>query len=353
MKVNYIDYAWLSREIKVWGDELGFQQVGITDTDLSEAELRLHEWLALGWQGEMRYMAAHGTKRSRPEKLVPGTIRIISVRMNYFPPNDNPYLRLNQQNLGYIARYALGRDYHKLMRIRLRKLAAKITAITGHFGYRVFVDSAPVLEKPLAAKAGLGWIGKHTNLVSRNAGNWFFLGELYTDLPLEIDQPANGHCGSCRACIDRCPTNAIVAPYRLDARRCISYLTIEHKGSIPLELRPLIGNRIYGCDDCLLACPWNRFAEPGEEGDFLPRNGLDAPSLISLFNWSEDQFLQRLEGSPIRRIGYERWLRNIAVALGNSTGTALVMQALIFRRKHPSALVREHVEWALYRHDGS
>ena len=353
VKVKNIDYAWLSREIKVWGDELGFQQVGITDTDLSEAERRLHEWLAQGWQGEMRYMAAHGAKRSRPEKLVPGTIRIISVRMNYFPRTDNPYLRLNQQNIGYIARYALGRDYHKLMRTRLRNLATKITANVGHYGYRIFVDSAPVLEKPLAAKAGLGWIGKHTNLVSRKAGNWFFLGELYTDLPLEIDQPATDHCGSCHACIDCCPTNAIVAPYRLDARRCISYLTIEHKGSIPLELRPLIGNRIYGCDDCLLACPWNRFAQPGEERDFFPRNGLDAPSLIRLFNWREDQFLQRLEGSPIRRIGYERWLRNIAVALGNSTGTDQVMQALIYRREYPSALVREHVEWALDRHGGS
>lgn len=353
MNDNNIDYAWLSRKIKRWGLELGFQQVGITDTDLSKAEQRLHEWLAQGWQGEMQYMAAHGSKRSQPKKLVPGTIRIISVRMDYFPVLDNPHLLLERKDLGYIARYALGRDYHKLIRNRLRKLAAKITEIIGHFGYRVFVDSAPVLEKPLAEKAGLGWIGKHTNLVNRSAGNWFFLGELYTDLQLDIDQPARGHCGSCHACIDCCPTKAIVAPYKLDARRCISYLTIEHKGLIPLELRPLMGNRIYGCDDCLLACPWNRFAHASKESDFLPRNGLDAPSLIRLLYWSKGEFLHNLEGSPIRRIGHQRWLRNIAIALGNSPRTAQVAQALIFRKEHSSALVRDHVEWALRQHGWS
>ena len=345
------ELADLMVQIKGWGRELGFQQLGVSDTDLSLAEHRLQQWLAAGFQGEMEYMARHGRKRSRPDELVPGTLRIIAARMDYLPTGDDPWQVLNQPTLGYVSRYALGRDYHKLMRKRLQQLASRIEQAVGPFGYRVFVDSAPVLEKSIAEKAGLGWVGKHTNLVNRRAGCWFFLGEIYTDLPLPADQAASDHCGRCTACIDLCPTDAIVAPYQLDARRCISYLTIELKESIPEPLRPLLGNRIYGCDDCLLACPWNRFARAGEEQDFLPRSGLDTPQLITLFQWSEQAFLRRLEGSPIRRIGHQRWLRNIAVALGNAPSSPQVVQALTTRQGHPSELVAEHVRWALSRHD--
>ncbi|MBI3898557.1 MAG: tRNA epoxyqueuosine(34) reductase QueG [Gammaproteobacteria bacterium] len=344
------DFAQLAHDIKSWGRELGFQQIGITDTDLGEAESHLWNWLNAGYHGEMAYMAAHGTRRSRPAELVPGSIRVIAARLDYLPSAADAQHVLDDHALGYISRYALGRDYHKVMRSRLQKLADRIAAVTGPFGYRVFSDSAPVLEKPLAQKAGLGWIGKHTNLLARDAGSWFFLGEMYTDLPLPIDTPATEHCGSCRACLDICPTQAFIGPYQLDARRCISYLTIELKGSIPEELRPLLGNRIYGCDDCQLVCPWNRFARLTSEPDFAKRHGLDAPQLIELFGWSEAEFLKRTEGSAMRRIGYEQWLRNVAVALGNAPTTAAVIDALNARAVHPSALVREHVVWALARH---
>lgn len=352
---NHFDAQMLTSQIRQWGDELGFQQVAIADTDLSAAEARLQQWLKSGFHGDMDYMERHGTKRSRPAELEPGTISVISVRMDYLPktPVDSWQL-LSDSEYGYISRYALGRDYHKLMRKRLQQLAWRITEQIGEFGYRVFVDSAPVLEKPLAAKAGLGWVGKHSNILSRTAGSWFFLGELYTDLPLPVDLPVSNHCGSCRACIDVCPTAAIVEPYVVDARRCISYLTIEHKGSIPEGLRPLLGNRIYGCDDCQLVCPWNRFAQWTKEPDFLPRHGLDKPRLVDLFLWSEEQFLHNTEGSPIRRIGHENWLRNIAVALGNATnekGNPEILAALRQRLNHPSPVVVEHVNWALARHN--
>ncbi len=343
--------ARLAGQIKQWGRELGFQQVGICDTDLARAEREHLQWLARGFHGEMDYMARHGLKRSRPQWLVPGTRRVISVRMDYFPPNARPAWEVLQDpSLAYVSRYALGRDYHKVLRKRLQKLAEKIRQHIGDFGYRAFVDSAPVLEKPLAQKAGLGWIGKHSNLISRGDGSWFFLGELYTDLPLPVDAPTTAHCGRCRACLDICPTQAIVEPYVVDARRCISYLTIELKGAIPEALRAAMGNRIYGCDDCQLICPWNRFARATRELDFAVRQRLDESSLVELFAWDEHTFLQRTEGSAIRRIGYERWLRNIAVALGNAPTEAAVIQALQARREHPSALVREHVAWALQQH---
>ncbi|HEY8555518.1 MAG TPA: tRNA epoxyqueuosine(34) reductase QueG [Burkholderiales bacterium] len=344
------DLARLADQIKQWGMELGFQRIGIADTNLSEAEGRLRDWLAQGYHGEMGYMARYGTRRSRPAELVPGTLRVICARLDYLPAGADPQAVLDDPTAAYISRYALGRDYHKVVRKRLQQLADRIAHAVGPFGYRVFSDSAPVLEKPLAEKAGLGWIGKHTNLIARDAGSWFFLGEIYTDLPLPVDAPATGHCGSCRACIDVCPTRAIVGPYRLDARRCISYLTIELRGSIPIELRPLLGNRIYGCDDCQLVCPWNRFARLTAEPDFAPRHNLDAAKLVELFGWSGEEFLQRTEGSAIRRIGYEQWLRNIAVALGNAPSDPAVLAALESRRNHPSALVREHVAWALARH---
>jgi len=344
------DYRLLADRIRNWATELGFQQVGIADTDLTLAERHLNHWLAEGMQGEMEYMARHGSKRSRPQELVPGTLRIISVRMDYLPSNDDPQAILDDPEKAFVSRYALGRDYHKLMRNRLQKLAHRIESEVGSFGYRAFVDSAPVLERALADKAGLGWTGKHSNLVNRRAGSWFFLGELYTDLPLPVDAPEADHCGRCTRCIEVCPTQAIVAPYRVDARRCISYLTIELDGPIPEPLRPLIGNRIFGCDDCLMACPWNRFARPAVEDDFAPRNGLDRATLESLFAWDEATFLKRLEGSPIRRIGHLRWLRNIAVALGNAPTTTRTVQALKSRLDHPSEMVREHVSWALKRH---
>lgn len=328
---------------------MGFAQIGIADTDLSTAELRLQDWLAKNFHGEMDYMAAHGTKRSRPHELMPGTLRVITVRLNYWPEAADASTNLATPERAYVSRYAVGRDYHKVLRSRLQQLAEKIEAVTGAFGYRVFTDSAPVMEVELATKSGLGWRGKHTLLINQNEGSYFFLGEIYTFLPLPIDTPHGDHCGSCFACAAACPTGAIVGPYQVDARRCISYLTIELKGSIPIELRPLMGNRIYGCDDCQLVCPWNRFAKTDSLPDFQPRHGLDSTTLVELFGWSEEEFLNKTEGSAIRRIGHERWLRNIAVALGNAPATVQSISALKARLSHCSALVREHVEWALQR----
>ena len=342
------DFQQLSQQIKAWGMALGFQQIGISDTVLDDAEQHLQNWLAQNRHGDMQYMAAHGLKRSRPALLNPGTVSIISARMDYLPENPtHSKALLESTTQAFVSRYALGRDYHKLMRNRLQKLADKITETIGPFGYRAFVDSAPVLEKAIAEKAGLGWIGKHSNVINRKAGSWFFLGEIYTDLPLPADSAASNHCGQCQACLTICPTQAIVAPYQVDARRCVSYLTIELHGSIPVEFRPLLGNRIYGCDDCQLICPWNRFAKLSAEADFRPRHRLDNSSLLELFNWSESEFLQKTEGSAIRRIGYQRWLRNIAVALGNGQANQASIQALQLKQKHESELVREHVNWAL------
>jgi len=330
--------------------ELGFQAVGIAGTDLGQAEARLLAWLAQGCHGEMDYMANHGVKRSRPQELVPGTLRAITARMAYFPPQArDSHEVLEDGSQAFISRYALGRDYHKLVRARLQKLADRISHEIGPFQFRVFTDSAPVMEVELASKSGLGWRGKHSLLLSRAAGSWFFLGEIYTDLPLPIDEPEAGHCGTCAKCIGACPTGAIVAPYQVDARRCISYLTIELKGSIPEALRPLIGNRVYGCDDCQMACPWNKFGQITREADFAVRHGLDNIKLAELLLWSEKEFETRLAGSPIRRIGHERWLRNIAVGLGNGPATPDVQLALNQRRDHSSALVREHVAWAAGR----
>lgn len=345
-----IDFNQLADSIKQWGLELGFQQVGITDIQLQIYGKRLQEWLDKNYHGEMSFMTKHGERRTHPEQLIPNTLRIISVRMNYLPANPKIIETLKDPTKAYISRYAVGRDYHKLMRKRLQKLADKISSEVDYFGYRAFVDSAPVLEKPIAEKANLGWIGKNTLLINHHAGSWFFLGELYTDLPLPCDQPATNHCGSCSACIDVCPTKAIVGPYQLDARRCISYLTIELRGSIPVEFRSLMGNRIYGCDDCQLVCPWNKFAKPTDEKDFQPRHGLNSQQLIDLFKWTESQFLNNTEGSAIRRIGYICWLRNIAVALGNAPSSPEIITALQHRLNHDSELVREHVQWALSQH---
>ena len=345
------DLEVLRGQIESWAGELGFDAIGVADTDLAQTESRLQEWLESGRHGTMAWMERHGSKRTRPGELVPGTRRVISARMDYLPPEGaDPEAVLGDGQRGYISRYALGRDYHKLMRRRLQKLASRIESEIGPFGYRVFVDSAPVMEKPLAAKAGLGWQGKHTNLLNTRRGSWFFLGEIYTDLPLPVDEPGEDHCGSCRRCIDICPTAAITGPYRLDANKCISYLTIEHEGSIPVRFRKAMGNRIYGCDDCQLVCPWNKFARPTDEQDFHPRHGLDAPQLADLFLWDEATFLEKTRGSAIRRIGHERWLRNLAVALGNAPSRPEVLEALETRRDHPSALVREHVDWALDQH---
>lgn len=346
-----IDLLALTADIHEWAAQLGFQQVGITDTDLTADAEHLDAYLAAGYHGEMDYMASHGTKRTRPEELVPGTLRVISLRMDYLPENTQMAQMLAQPERAYVSRYALGRDYHKLIRKRLQMLAEKISQVTGPFGYRAFVDSAPVLEKPLARKAGLGWLGKNTLILNRKAGSWFFLGELLVDLPLPIDEPNDrDHCGKCTACLDVCPTQAFVGERILDARRCISYLTIELKGSIPETLRPLIGNRVFGCDDCQLVCPWNRFAKATQEVDFQPRHGLDNSSLAELFMWTEEQFLARTQGSPIRRTGYERWLRNLAVGLGNAPSTIPVLEALKARKDDPSVLVQEHVHWALQQH---
>ena len=341
-----VDYQQLAAKIKQWGLELGFNQVGITDVDLSQHEAALQRWLDAGYHGEIDYMATHGMKRARPAELLPGTIRVISVRMDYLPHNAKFAKALKQKHQGYISRYALGRDYHKVLRKRLKKLAEKIETIT-ELGYRPFVDSAPVMERQLAEKAGLGWTGKHSLLINQQAGSWFFLGELLVDIPLPTDQATTTeHCKSCVACLKICPTNAIVEPYVVDARRCISYLTIELKGAIPEPLRPLIGNRIYGCDDCQLICPWNRFAQCSDEADFSPRNQLTEQKLIDLFNWTEAEFLTRTEGSPIRRIGYQRWLRNIAVAMGNAPYCAEIVDTLQ-QKQVTDSMVREHIDWAL------
>ncbi len=346
------DPEGLKTDIRDWAIDLGFQQIGVSDIRLEQAEARLQAWLSANFHGRMDYMSRHGTRRSRPQELVPGTLRIISARMDYLPESQDAAIALlDHEQRAYVSRYALGRDYHKVLRGRLRALARRIEESVGQFGYRVFVDSAPVLEKPIAEKAGLGWIGKHTNLINRHAGSWFFLGELYTDLPLPADAADGSHCGTCRACIDVCPTGAIVAPYKLDARRCISYLTIELKGSIPTEFREAIGNRIYGCDDCQLFCPWNKFARQSAEPDFAPRHDLDAADLAALFEWDEATWLAKTEGSAIRRIGFERWLRNIAVALGNAESNAAIIGALNKRRYSDSKLVAEHVEWALAQHE--
>jgi epoxyqueuosine reductase len=354
------DYAALALDIKRWGHALGFADLRVTGADLGNADAGLQSWLEAGFNGQMDYMAAHGSKRARPADLVPGTVRVISARMHYVPRDaapdwrDHESRRLADPAAAVVSVYARGRDYHKVLRSRLQQLSDNIAAHIGPFGYRVFTDSAPVMEVALAQQAGLGWRGKHTLLLDREAGSLFFLGEIYTDLPLPVDAPVTAHCGSCSACITVCPTQAIVAPYRLDARRCISYLTIELKDSIPVELRPLIGNRVLGCDDCQLVCPWNKFAQKASLPDFDVRNNLDHATLVDLFAWTEEEFNSRLEGSAIRRIGHERWLRNIAVALGNAAvqraGDSLMVAALQARSNDASALVREHVSWALAQH---
>ncbi|MDZ3823131.1 MAG: tRNA epoxyqueuosine(34) reductase QueG [Pseudoxanthomonas sp.] len=345
------DVAALKRDILAWGRELGFDAVGISHIDLSADEAALDRWLALGRHGEMAWMARHGRRRSRPAELVPGTLSVVSARMDYLPGEAAPMPEvLADGGLAYVSRYALGRDYHKVLRARLQALADRIGAAIGPFGHRVFTDSAPVLEKPLARNAGLGWIGKHTNLIDARTGSWFFLGELYTDLPLAPDAAAGDHCGSCSRCLPACPTGAIVAPYELDARLCISYLTIELDGAIPEPLRPLVGNRVYGCDDCQMVCPWNKFAQPTRVPDFAVRHGLDRATLVELFAWDEATFLRNTEGSAIRRIGWRRWLRNLAVGLGNAPTSPGVVEALTARAEHPDGMVREHVHWALARH---
>lgn len=341
----------LLNDMQIWARSLGFQQLGVSDIDLSAAEDQLQQWLARGFHGEMDFMQRHGSLRTHPEELVPGTIRVITARMDYWPETAaDAWQVMGESELGFISRYALGRDYHKLIRKRLLRLSQRIEEAVGAMGYRVFTDSAPVMEKALAQKSGLGWVGKHTNVLNRQNGSYFFLGEIYTDLPLPLTEPVSDHCGSCTACIDICPTQAIVAPYELDARRCISYLTIELRGSIPVEFRPMMGNRIYGCDDCQLVCPWNKFAQMTTESAYQPREGLDAPQLVELFSWTEAEFLQRLEGSPIRRIGYECWLRNIAIALGNAETSQKIVASLKDQLEHSSELVREHVQWALEQH---
>jgi len=344
------DPAALALRFKALARKHGFQRCGISGIDLPEDEAYLRSWLEQGLYGTMDWMARHGEKRTRPAELVPGTLRVLSVGLDYGQDEAAAWDNLRDGERAYVARYALGRDYHKLMRGRLQKLADEIAKEIGPFGHRVFVDSAPVLERALARDAGIGWIGKHTCLIDKDGGSWFFLGEIYLDLALPVDAPASEHCGTCTRCIEVCPTQAITAPHRLDARRCISYLTIEHEGSIDEELRPLIGNRIFGCDDCQLACPWNKFAKRTDEPDFRVRNDLDKATLVDLFAWDEEGFLRRTEGSAIRRSGHERWLRNIAVALGNAPTTPQVLAALQSRRDHDSPVVREHVEWALRRH---
>ncbi len=347
-----IDLPALAGQIRDWGRELGFQETGIADTNLTQEEEWLQQWLARGYHGEMDYMARHGLARARPAELIPGTLRVITARLNYRPPRArDSWETLEDPGSAFLSRYALGRDYHKVLRTKLQALAERIEAVTGPYRYRVFTDSAPVMEVALAKKSGLGWRGKHTLLLTREAGSLFFLGEIYTDLPLPVDEPVSAHCGSCTKCIDICPTQAIVAPYQLDARRCISYLTIEHKGAIPEEFRSAMGNRIYGCDDCQLICPWNKYAADAADPDFAARNGLDDVALLDLFAWSEQDFMQRMEGSAIRRIGYAQWLRNIAVALGNllreQPGREDVMAALRAQQGRISPLVDEHIAWAL------
>jgi epoxyqueuosine reductase len=342
----------IEQRVKRWGRELGFDALAIAGIDLAADEAKLLEWLDRGWHGEMDYMARHGAKRARPAELVPGTASIITARLNYHPPEAREMRNvLDDPQSAFVSRYALGRDYHKVLRAKLQSLADRMTAELGNFAYRVFTDSAPVMEVSLATHAGLGWRGKHTLLLSREAGSYFFLGELFVALDLARDAPTTQHCGTCERCITACPTGAIVAPYQLDARRCISYLTIEHHGAIPEALRPLMGNRIYGCDDCQVACPWNKYAQVANDPDFAVRNALDSAQLVDLFEWTEEEFTKRFEGSAIRRIGHEKWLRNIAVALGNARRTPEVVAALRSRSQHASALVREHVQWALARHE--
>jgi epoxyqueuosine reductase len=340
----------VEQRVKRWGRELGFDAVAIAGTELDAEEARLVEWLGRGWHGEMDYMARHGTRRARPAELVPGTLSVVTARLPYTSPEArDSWETLADPEAAFVSRYALGRDYHKVLRARLQSLADRMTAELGPFPYRVFTDSAPVMEVALAQRSGLGWRGKHTLLLSRDAGSLFFLGELFVGLDLARDPATTAHCGTCERCIEVCPTRAIVGPYQLDARRCISYLTIEHHGAIPEELRPLMGNRIYGCDDCQLVCPWNKYAQASPLADFAPRNALDSASLVELFGWTEEEFDRRLEGSAIRRIGHERWLRNIAIALGNAPPSDAALAALAARGDHPSALVREHVAWALAR----
>ncbi len=351
MSASTPDLDALAHNIKLWGQELGFAHVGIAGIDLGEHEHHLQRWLDAGYQGEMEYLGAHGSKRAHPEQLIPGTVRVVSLRMDYLPGDTQMAQRLAQPEKAYVSRYALGRDYHKLVRKRVQSLADRIQQGIGPFGYRAFVDSAPVLEKALAEQAGLGWIGKNTLLLNRKAGSYFFLAELFVDLPLPVDQATTSeHCGRCTACLDICPTQAFVGPYVLDARRCISYLTIELKGPIPVELRSMMGNRVFGCDDCQIVCPWNRFAKPSREQDFQPRHGMENAELAQMFLWDEPTFLRKTEGGPLRRAGYERWLRNLAVGLGNAPSTIPVIEALKARRDDASPLVREHVEWALARH---
>ncbi|MDH0617309.1 tRNA epoxyqueuosine(34) reductase QueG [Pseudomonas fulva] len=351
MSASTPDLDALAHNIKLWGQELGFAHVGIAGINLGEHKHHLQRWLDAGYQGEMEYLGAHGSKRAHPEQLIPGTVRVVSLRMDYLPGDTQMAQRLAQPEKAYVSRYALGRDYHKLVRKRVQSLADRIQQAIGPFGYRAFVDSAPVLEKALAEQAGLGWIGKNTLLLNRKAGSYFFLAELFVDLPLPVDQATTSeHCGRCTACLDICPTQAFVGPYVLDARRCISYLTIELKGPIPVELRSMMGNRVFGCDDCQIVCPWNRFAKPSREQDFQPRHGLENAELAQMFLWDEPTFLRKTEGGPLRRAGYERWLRNLAVGLGNAPSTIPVIEALKARRDDASPLVREHVEWALARH---
>jgi epoxyqueuosine reductase len=351
MRAAVLDTNSLLADLKRWSAELGFARLGVAKIDLGADEAFFRDWLDAGFHGEMSYMARHEQERRSPQKLLPGTVTCVSVRMDYWPGGAaDSHAILANGNKAYVSRYAVGGDYHKFIRKRLQKLCDRVALAVGPFGYRVFSDSAPVLEKALARNAGLGWIGKHTNLIDRDSGSYFFLGEIYLDLNLPADEPASAHCGSCSACLPACPTGAIVAPYRLDARRCISYLTIELKGPIPLEFRQAIGNRIYGCDDCQLVCPWNKFARPAREAHFVPRHALDRTELVDLFRWTEAEFLSRLEGSAIRRIGHERWLRNIAVALGNAPSSPPLLAALQERAAHPSAMVREHVAWALAQH---
>ena len=345
-----LDFSQLATDIKNWGMDFGFQQVAITDIDLEKYETHLESWIENNYHGAMDYMAENHSKRCHPDQLVAGTIRVICVRMDYASESENSLAPMDLVNKAYVSRYARGRDYHKLIRKRLQKLATKIESVVGPFGYRAFVDSAPVLERALAEKSGLGWIGKNTMLINTQAGSWFFLGELFTDLPLPIDSSGSDHCGTCRACLDVCPTNAFVKANLLDATRCISYLTIELRTSIPEELRKLMGNRVFGCDDCQLVCPWNKFTNPSMEEDFTPRHKLDDVELIDLFTWSEQEFLENTAGSTIRRIGFECWLRNIAVALGNADSSVEVVSALESRLDYPSDLVQEHVRWALSQH---
>ena len=356
-EMTTIDWPGLSGNIHAWAKELGFSAVGITGLNLPEHQQRLENWLAKGYHGEMAYMANHGDMRSRPEKLHPGTLTLISLRLNYLEPEPNPEQILASDTHAYISRYAMGRDYHKVIRARLKKLVARMEETVTPMGFdlsaRVVTDSAPLLEKAVAEQAGLGWIGKNTLLLNEKAGSWFFLAEVLTNLPLpETHDPQVNRCGSCSACLDICPTDAFVAPYELDARRCISYLTIEHRGSIPVELRASMGNRVFGCDDCQMVCPWNRYAEHNQEDDFKPRNGLASAELMELLQWTEEEFLQRTEGSAIRRTGYTGWLRNLAVGIGNSTVQENTHQVLM-SAKGQSDLVDEHIDWALRQLESS